>query len=57
MDFLFLGAGKTKITSRARNNAFPSFLLTQMGHFVVSAAQLEAEYRQQILSLQKDVAF
>jgi hypothetical protein len=44
------------VAGRASNDTLPPLLWVQMGHLVVSASELEAEDRQQVLSLEQDSA-
>lgn len=41
----------------ARNDALPALLRGEVRHFVVRAAQLEAENREEVFALEEDAAF
>ena len=45
------------VTSRAADNTLPALGRVEMSHLVVSAAQLEAENRLLVFTLEKDIAF
>jgi len=45
------------VTGRTAHNTLPALLWVEMGHLVVSAAQLEAEYGLLVFTLEEDIAF